>query len=57
MLIKAGNGKNDHSTHILVLEQLGHAKEERSSLLRAESLSNVKQVDDLLLLPLRIIVA
>lgn len=47
MLIKAGNGKNDHSTHILVLEQLGHAKEERSSLLRAESLSNVKQVDDL----------
>lgn len=30
-----------------MLEQLGHAKEERSSLLRAKSLSNIEQVDDL----------
>ena len=35
------------STHILVLEQLGYSEEQRSSLLRAESLSNVKQIDDL----------
>lgn len=35
------------STHVFVLEQLGDAKEERRSLLRAKCLSNIQQVDDL----------
>lgn len=35
------------STHILVLEQLGDTKEQGSSFLRSETLSNIEQVDDL----------
>ena len=33
-------------THIFVLEEFGHPKEERCSLLCTESLSDIEQVDD-----------
>lgn len=35
-----------HSTYIFMLEQFGSAKEQRSSLLRAEILANIKEVND-----------
>jgi hypothetical protein len=36
----------NRNTHILVLEQLGYAKEQCRRFMRAKSLTDIKQVDD-----------